>query len=205
MRVLLAARHPHRRRLAQRLDGDVVHPVVLALEADMGAAQELHRGLEDLIGAGAALLAGAAGGLELGPVPAGADPIDKSAAAEVLEGRDLLGEQDRLPRRQDEDRRAELDAARHRGHVRQGHHRLGPADAVEPRRGQQVIGDEERVEAELLRFDRKTADLVAVPGVLAGQEIRGNENANLHAGTSANCDLSLAGLPSNRSRPATSA
>src|SRR5207245_8995528 len=118
---------------------------------------------------------------------------------------ELIGWQDRRPAWQAEDGRAELGAARYRGCVRKGHHRLGPADAVEPRRGQQVIGDEERVEAELLRFDRKTADLVAVPGVLAGQEIRGNENANLHAGTSANCDLSLAGLPSNRSRPATSA
>src|ERR1700730_7636048 len=64
----------------------------------------------------------------------------------------------------------------------QCHHRLGPADAVEPSCRQQVIRDEKRIEAQLLGPDRKATNLGAVLRVLARQQIGGDEDAELHAG-----------------------
>jgi len=53
-------------------------------------------------------------------------------------------------------------------------------DAIEPGRGQQVVGDEKRIEAKLLSPHRKSTDLVAVFSLLTGQEIGRDEHAQLH-------------------------
>src|SRR6266581_4378529 len=65
--------------------------------------------------------------------------------------------------------------------MRQGHHRLGPADPVEAARGEEVVGDEERVEAEFLGAHREAANLLPMIRVLARQEVRRDEGAELHA------------------------
>src|SRR3979411_426492 len=111
MGVLLAAGDPDRRDVSQRLDSDVVHAVVLAFKGDVSSLQQLHRGLQDLVSACAALLARASSGLELWRVPTGSDPVDEATAAQVLQGGDLFGKHHRLPCRQYEDRGAELHAA----------------------------------------------------------------------------------------------
>src|SRR5205807_2749013 len=60
------------------------------------------------------------------------------------------------------------------------HHRLRPADPVKPLRRQQVVGDEERVESELLGPHRKPSDLFTMPGFLARKQVRRDERSELH-------------------------
>ena len=81
----------------------------------------------------------------------------------MLQRRDLLGEHHGVVRWKHQDRGAEFDARRDRGRVGERHQRLGPADAIEAARGQQVVGDEQRLEAELLGVHSETADLIPVP------------------------------------------
>ena len=42
-----------------------------------------------------------------------------------------------------------------------------------------MVGDKERLEAKLLCANGKSADLVAVPGILTGKEVGGQEDAEL--------------------------
>ena len=163
MRILPAAGHPHRGRRRERLDGDVLELVVLALERLLRRLQQLHRRLEHFVRAPAPLLDRAAGRLELGRVPASADSVDETAAGEVLQRRDLLGEHHRVVCWQHQNRGAELDARRDRCRVGERHERFGPAHAVEAVRGQEVVGDEQRLEAELLGVRGEPADLISVP------------------------------------------
>src|SRR5689334_25391660 len=74
--------------------------------------------------------------------------------------------------------------------MRQRQHRLRPADPVEPGGGEQMVGYEERVEAQLLRSHRKPTDLIAVLRCLAREEVRRDENSELHAEASAASPLS---------------
>src|SRR5690348_10339386 len=53
--------------------------------------------------------------------PARADAEEETPAAEQVEGGDLLGQEQRMPLRHEDDARAELDAARRPGGTRQGH------------------------------------------------------------------------------------
>ncbi len=63
----------------------------------------------------------------------------------------------------------------------EGHQGLGPADPIEATGRQQVIGDEQRREAQLLGPSRETTDLLAVLPVLAGEQVGGDEDSEFHA------------------------
>src|SRR6266851_5949226 len=63
------------------------------------------------------------------------------------------------------------------------HERLGPAHAVEAVGGQQVVGDEQRLEAELLGAHREPADLISVPLLRTGQQVRRQEHPQLQGAT----------------------
>src|SRR5207237_5575452 len=154
--------------------------VVAAAECLARAAQELHGGLQDLVGPPAPLLARAAGRLELLLVPAGPHAVDEAPPREVLKGGDLLGQHHRVVGGQDHDRGAQLDPGGHRGDVRQRHQRLGPADAVEPQGGEKVVGDEQRLEAEVLGVGGEAPDLLAMLRARSRQQVRGQEHAELH-------------------------
>jgi hypothetical protein len=89
----------------------------------------------------------------------------------MLEGGYLLGQDDRVVCRQDKDGRAEHDPRGHGCRVARGNERLGPADAVEARRGKQVIRDEERREPEVFAAGRESTDLVTEPGLIPREEV----------------------------------
>jgi len=136
--------------MAERFDGDLPELVMAPLEALGGSLQQLHRGFQHLIGAPAPLLPGSTGRLELGRVPAGPHPVDVAAAGEVLEGGDLLGQHHRIVGRQHQHRGPQLDPAGYGGGMAERHQRLGPTDSVEAAGSQEVVGDEQRFEAQLL-------------------------------------------------------
>ena len=127
--------------------------------------------VEHLVGALAALRLLDADRVVLGVVPADACAQDDPVVAEELEGRELLGEDDRVAQRHDQDRRAEPDALRRAGGDRERRQGFEPVDRVEPLADQQVIGDEQRVEPELLHGAGELLDparplrAVAVPDV----------------------------------------
>ena len=96
--------------------------------------------------------------LVLGVVPADAGAEDDPVLGEELERRQLLGEEHRVAQRHDQDRRPEADALRDAGGDRQRRERLEERHRVEPLRGEQVVGDEQRVEAEVLDLARERLD-----------------------------------------------
>jgi hypothetical protein len=133
---------------------------------------------------------------ELRRIPPSPDAIDEPAAGQVLKRGDLLGEHDRVVGRQHEHRGSEQDPRSDRRDVAEGHQRLGPADPVETLGGQQVVGDEQRIEAELFRAGGKSADLVAVPVFLTRQKVRGKEDAELQMDSRAKREASRASTDS---------
>ena len=74
------------------------------------------------------------------PTPA---PRMTRLSDEELERRQLLGQDDRVAQRHDQDRGAEPDPLGRAGRDRQGRQRLEPVDRVEPLADQQVVGDEQ--------------------------------------------------------------
>ena len=160
---LAPARRPHRwERVEVRLDRHAVEVVVPAVELHVRTGEQRHRRVQHFVGSATAFGLVHATRLELGAVPAGADPVDVAVAREVVQRGDLLRQHRRLPGRQDEDRRAELDPLGHRGDVRQRHQRVEPADPVEAMRGDDVVGDPQRVETQLLGAAGEPADVVGM-------------------------------------------
>src|SRR5438309_529214 len=183
MSELTAARHPHGGHGCERLHRDVGELVVRALKSLNRRPQQLHRGLQNLIGASPALLDCAPRRFELWPVPPGADAVDEAPSRQVLQGGDLLRQHHGVVSRQDENRRPKLDPGGDRGDVAQGHQRLGPADSVEAPGGEQVVGDEQRFESELFRVGCKTPELFTVAPVLARQQVGRQEDPQLQLET----------------------
>ena len=139
------AGHPdvgHLRRA--RIDRHVLELVVAAAVARVGLREQQRDGLDDLVGAPAALLDARARHLVLARVPARADTEDVPVVRQVAERRDLLREHDRMADGQDEDAGRDLHLRRERRGVGEGVERLEPRVAVETRRGQQVVDDPER-------------------------------------------------------------
>ena len=61
----------------------------------------------------------------------------------------------------------------------EGGHWFEPADAVEPARGQEMVGDEEGIKTQLLGSLCELPDPVGILGIVRRQEIRGEEDPNL--------------------------
>src|SRR5438093_4339848 len=101
----------------------------------------------------------------------------------MLQGRDLLGEHDRVMRRQHENRRPELDARCDRCGMGERDQRLGPAHAVEAPRGEQVVRDEQRLKPKLLGMSCETPQLFAMDRVLPWQQVGGQKDAELQVET----------------------
>jgi hypothetical protein len=157
----------------------VLEAVVAPLERDVLLGQEPAHGLHDLVRPPAALLRAGAGDLELGRVPPGPDPEQEPPVGEVVQRRDLLREQHRIPQREDEDPGAQLRVLGHPGRVREDAHRLQPRHAVQPFGVEQVV-DHPDVVARL--FD--PADVVAQPArvdrVAVRVRVGGDPDAELH-------------------------
>ena len=123
----------------------VVHGVEASVEGHgLTGPEEAHED-HGLIRAGAALLGGYAGGLEvLGCVAAQADTQEQATAGEVVQGGQLLGEDDGVSRGQDHDAGAELHGGRARGD--EGHEGGGLQGVS---RADDAVAEPEGVDAQL--------------------------------------------------------
>ena len=95
--------------------------------------------------------------LVLGLVPADAGAEDDAVLGQELERGQLLGQDDRVAQGHDQDRGAQPHALGHAGGHGQRQERLEEGDRVEALGREQVVGDEERVEAEVLDGPRELA------------------------------------------------
>ena len=108
-----------------QLVAPVLHPrrdrVVLAAVGELLLVERLPHELELLLEqleVGRRVEEGRAEGLDLARVVAAADPHDDAPAGQDVGDRVVLGQADRVPHREDVERAAELELARHRGEVR---------------------------------------------------------------------------------------
>src|SRR5713101_1488231 len=179
--VLGAAAEEHGRvRLLRRLrigpDGREV--VVLAVELRLALRPQLLHGQDRLPRLRPAVVEIAAHDLRLLAQPPGADAEEEAPAAEEVEGRDLLGQEQRMPLGDEDDAGPELDAARGARGARQGHEGidevrvglgndpvLGAREAALRLHGnERVLGAPERLEAELFGLSGHGADIHEVGG-----------------------------------------
>ena len=109
-------------------------------------------------------------------VPADAGAEDDPVVGEELEGRELLREENRVAERHDQDRGPQSDALGHPRRDRERENRLQPVHRVEPLPDEQMIGDEQRVEAEVLDGSRKCLDPLGAFGSVAVPDVRGQED-----------------------------
>ena len=145
-----------------RLAHDLVHREVLSAKGDLllrpHALQDL-RGLVEGAHAFAQAREGAAIALEFGLEPARTETDDGSSVRNVVDGRDLLGENRRVPKEGRSDQCAELYVLGDGRHGRQ----LGPRlEDREARQGNsvEVIADPDRVVAEAVEFHSSVAGLL---------------------------------------------
>ena len=143
---------------------------------DRLALQQRHDDVEDLVGPAAALLLVPARGAELGLVPADAGAEDEAVVGEVLQRRELLGEHDGLARREHQHRRAQPDALGRAGGDRERRQRLQERGGVEVLRRQQVVGHEERVEAQLLHAPGERPDVARALRPVVVPDVGGEED-----------------------------
>lgn len=146
---------PRRRaRDGHRGEQSVVEGDVVALEVGrpVGGPERPEDG-EILVGDRAAAGEVGAEVVEFTFEPSHADPEGQTSAAEVMDGRGLLGDEDGVALRQDENRGSQLDGVGHRREVaedRQGLEEVSVGLGM-VRRDQDVIGRPSRVVPELFR------------------------------------------------------
>ena len=155
--------------------------------------------------------------LSFGAVPAEPDPQRDPAPGEMVERRHLLGQQDRVVLRDEQDAGAEPDARRHRGRRGERDQRVEAAlvvveahaadecrRCVLAHREVGVLGEVERVEAELLdRGGQHGRGQVAVGQGGGDAQAHGQDPAGVRAANSARVPPPTA-VPSNRAKAACS-
>ena len=144
----------------------MLEAVVAALEADGALGEEQAERGDDLVGAPPALAELHAERLELLLVPARTHAEHEAPVREMVQGLDLPGQRHRMVVGRDQKAGGQANAARHAGRVGEAEERRHPYGAVEPGRHQEVLGDPERVEAEILRLARER---LHAGGLLEGQ------------------------------------
>src|SRR5262252_7450268 len=110
--------------------------------------------------------------------PTRADAEEEAPAAEEVERGDLLGQDQRVPLRHEDDARAELDAARHAGGAGEGHEGVDEVpiafgndtvrrpweSALRVHGNEGMLGAPEGLEAQLLDFASHEADVDEMGG-----------------------------------------
>ena len=147
------------RRAHRRADLHVPQLVEPALVGHGLAGEQPAYDRDRLVGAPAPLRPPLPDGLELPVIPARSHAQDVALVGEGLEGRDLLGQDDRMAGRQDKDRGAQAEPRRRRRHVGERDDRVEPRDRVEPALVQQVIGRPDGVKAQVLGAPRERREL----------------------------------------------
>src|SRR5713101_5187443 len=159
------------------LDRHVLEPVVPAGEAHVTLGQEAAERRDHLVGPPATLRELHAERLELVLVPARSDTEHEALARQVPERLDLASQRDRVVVGQDQEAGRQPDPRGDAGGVGEAEQRRHPHGAVKAGRLQEVLGDPERVEPEVVGL----AGELLHAGGLVDAEIPPRERRQVHA------------------------
>ena len=148
------------------------------MELGLRLGPQLFHGQDRLTRLGPAVIEVSAHDGGLFPVPAGADTEQEPAAAEQIEGGDLLGQQQRVPFRDQRDARAQIEGRGDSGRPREGDERIdevrvalrddpigGARETAGALHGHdRMLGAPQRLEAERLGGARHEGDVHVVSG-----------------------------------------